>query len=96
MKETKFTPGPWKVAEGGTRIVAGQFTFFLGAKIGAYPEEWQADARLIAAAPRLYEALEKALPYLRSHMALTPDDGPGDRIALDFAEAALAEARGEE
>lgn len=52
------------------------------------------DACLAAAAPTLLEACEAALPYLADHIAMTLDAGPGDRIAYDKVEAAIALARG--
>lgn len=56
----KPTPGPWKVSDSKTRIIAGQFTIFLGASLGAFPEEWHANAYLIAASPDLFEACKWA------------------------------------
>lgn len=59
--------------------------------------EQRANARLIAAAPEMYEALKRALPYLRDHVAMTAGDdfsGFGDRLAFDAAEAAIAKAEG--
>ncbi len=53
-----------------------------------------ADAHLMAAAPALLAALKAALPYLANHIAMTLDEGPGDRIAYDKAEAAIALAEG--
>lgn len=40
---------------------------------------------------KLREAIKVAMPYLRDHIALTPCDGPGDRIALDRLEEALGD-----
>jgi hypothetical protein len=53
------------------------------------------DARLICAAPDLLEACIRALPYLRDHIGMTRYEGPGDRIALDLCEEAIAKATGE-
>jgi hypothetical protein len=41
----------------------------------------------------LLAACERALPYLRNHIGLTANDGPGDRIALDLCEEAIAKAK---
>jgi hypothetical protein len=54
------------------------------------PEENKFNARLIAAAPLLLAACKRALPYLADHVAMTPDQGPGDRLAHDEVEAAIA------
>jgi len=64
-------------------------------------EEARANAHLIAAAPEMLEALEKAIPWLRDHVAMTCSDMRGldgdvrDRVALDLAEAAIRKAKGE-
>lgn len=58
--------------------------------------EWRDDnKRKLDAFPDLLEACKRALPYLASHVALTLDDGPGDRLAHDCVEAAIAKAEGQ-
>jgi hypothetical protein len=93
MSAPKFTPGPWKFSIGGT----GDFPTW-GVHIGptllhlrpGFPMEvMDANARLIAAAPELYAALEGALDCLSSF------PGVGSEQARASAEAALAKARGE-
>ena len=62
MAESKFTPGPWRVEKSETykdtwRITAdGQRLASLGGDDGE-PEETQANAELMADAPRLLEVL---------------------------------------
>ena len=51
----------------------------------------EADARLIATAPTLLEALEAVLPDLEHYVA-THGPGPDKRLAI--ARAAMAKARG--
>src|SRR6478609_3492487 len=64
MKQEAWTPGPWEVW-GGNRIVkvvkndAGVSRFQIAEAPGRTPEEGQANARLIAAAPMMLEALKK-------------------------------------
>lgn len=41
-------------------------------------------SRLVDAAPGILSALVKAIPYLSDHVAMTRDEGPGDRVALDM------------
>lgn len=74
MSETKFTPGPWEVnpklytgQDGGKHgyfeIAANRGMFWiarvLGFSAGEDIEQFKANARLIAAAPDMYEALKK-------------------------------------
>jgi hypothetical protein len=59
MTNTQHTPGPWRIGDAG-------FTVFGPPKPGALPEtiapvKNRANARLIAAAPELLEALEALL-----------------------------------
>lgn len=89
---TKHTPGPWHCRPYGDSFVA---TCGNADKRVAYcyavfedrsKDEAEANARLIAAAPELLEALEKA------HACATlPDDGTCDGC---FVSAAIAKARG--
>lgn len=87
MSETKWTPGPWngrdiKVSDQDAAGISICFT---------YPprEEYRANARLIAAAPELYEALQVAELALRER---------GLRVLGEYKqiESALAKARGEQ
>lgn len=44
--------------------------------------------------PELLEACKQALPFVQDHVCRTLDEGPGDRIAFDMLEAAIAKAEG--
>lgn len=82
------TPGPWRV--NGQRIEYGPMVAgdgFAVAKIIRDPAEHKANARLIAAAPALLEALEGMLiPW-----ATPRQEGE----AMSKARAAIAQAKGE-
>lgn len=100
MAETKWTPGPWRACvwdpmerphvhkdiEGQTHCGPKHDLPFNAA-----------DAHLIASAPKMYDALEKALRYIKHHK-----NAPlGDRIvmrreALDSIQSAMGDARGEQ
>lgn len=87
MSETKFTPGPWTVHHRMRDCVTfeGKFgteNLFLENREGYYACQSEYDAHLIAAAPRMYAALD----------ALSKGEGlpPGETI-----ERILAAARGE-
>lgn len=94
MSEGKHTPGPWLVTkeydhnddvifavevEGGQRVCDLMTDF---------PED-EANARLIAAAPDMLEALEGLVSYL-DRTCLYEDSGAGARIV-----AAIRKAKGE-
>jgi hypothetical protein len=101
MTEPAFTPGPWKIyrASNGSMLGIGVdrpndedhaagVTDAYGGLWGSGGEK-EANARLIAAAPDLYEALE----YARTNMG---DPVPvSRRHVARKVDAALAKARGE-
>lgn len=63
MSETKFTPAPWAIHKRASLVViGGQYESSIascGGANGVKLEEQQANAVLIAAAPRMYAALAK-------------------------------------
>ena len=93
MDETKHTPGPWTAHDDdGT----GTLPCVLSEKVNAGGNFYVAqcnvfeDARLIAAAPELLEALEHLVP-------MTWNDGPLCEVYRESgkrAETAIAKARG--
>ena len=98
MSETKWTPGPWSVAgtctvyavsEDGVNIFDAQVQPGYAGDRRTPVNEITANAQLIAAAPELYEALEK----------MVEDDfksgAPDHYQRTASARAALAKARGE-
>ena len=100
MSDAKFTPGPWAVDNRASFCVNAERDGAAGGvcSTGGYYASWrdgeelmlenQANAHLIAAAPELYEALERMVAdYDIGEMTETP--------ILDVANAALAKARGE-
>lgn len=102
------TPGPWRVAGkasghityAGTDRDIGSVQI---ATVGAYRDKellpfnrdrWDADARLIAAAPDLYEALSPVLRGADEADYYCPDDVAGDHTVLvSFTIAELRAAR---
>lgn len=92
---TKFTPAPWKIADGDFIYALNDFKsnrFFFeiqaAGKGCAPPDEVVANANLIACAPEMYEMLEIALDCLGDEFALPRD-------IIDDIESILAKARGE-
>lgn len=101
----KYTPGPWMaashpssvsglpvVARPSGRSIASVTFFHLGEAFASHDAESNANARLIAAAPALLEALERCrrwMPILH---------GCDDTVDADkaFADAAIAAAKGEQ
>ena len=102
---SEHTPGPWrrfansiKSRKAGCVIVRlPALTDRVGDETPEQIERWDADARLIAAAPELLEALELALG---SHNRLLLSDPPKDAWVFNEVEAkaraAIAKAKGEE
>jgi hypothetical protein len=106
MSEPKWTPGPWEVVEptaidyraplvyGADRqsLVAGAES---GGPIRAVSaSEARANARLIAAAPELYQALSALLRHFERKFVGWPAT-VGEVDARNRTIAALAKARGE-
>ena len=73
----KHTPGPWKVTEGQRTLANVSATTKRGltksvAQVGGFfRDDREYNARLIAAAPELLEALQDAVEYLKNHL---PDE----------------------
>ena len=94
MMEGKHTPGPWFVTPDGFRVTDKPVWFDQdGSRHGETPNivifaETQANARLIAAAPELLEAL---VNLLRVHEG----EGGTKYHAGDIARAAIAKATGQ-
>ena len=95
---SKHTPGPWKVAKPSRSHANGNPMYGLvGPEIVADYEDWgftEANARLIAAAPDLLEALKEAnkeLEYLNDPKGFV--SMRQERI-MEKARAAIAKASG--
>ena len=100
--ETKHTPGPWtahpiELNHGLPYTPVAASTLIAKAYSTAFGDHEQSDAnaRLIAAAPELLEAL-KGLDeaYCRAGADLTRDERHEDRLRLIAARAAIAKATG--
>jgi hypothetical protein len=109
-----FTPGPWAHREGGSycgdtgryEILSDDDGWVVASTIGdvsdLYPQE-EANARLMAAAPELFEALDDILIHCLADIeAEEQRDEPNERALAvyrarrDRANVALAKARGEQ
>ena len=105
--KAKFTPGPWRTAcspgyiivDNGSKpstVIAHAWSIDIHV-----PDEWKANARLIAAAPKLYEALNKAkqLASIATDWNLTEVEIDGEMVSvydlLREFKAALALADGD-
>ncbi len=102
-KEAKFTPGPWRVSTGDGYNALDGIAFHgvwsgdtcvatTGLLNAGDDDQSVSDAHLIAAAPDMYEALEKLLDKYRSSVSYEKGH---DYDLSDMAESALAKARGE-
>ena len=99
---TKHTKGPWTATKHDQHWVRVNVTIKAGGNtwVAFMPdedkEERMANARLMAAAPDLLEALENAVSEL-DYLTVAPDSDyarPDDEI-IKAAEAAIAKAKGE-
>lgn len=93
------TPGPWSVGNEGRFLICT-----LSPKVCVYADEMvktdaEHDARLIAAAPELLDALDQITGVYESMRetlaAKYPDDGwSAETMSIDKARAAIAKATG--
>lgn len=87
------TPGPWRIGGTEKRVIFADNGDVV-ARIACYgeqsetPEAEKANARLIAAAPGLLEALK----VVTAHLASPPPGNQGWNAALNMAESAIAKA----
>jgi len=99
MAETHWTPGPWRAVgkQSGIVLSGGDYTHVC--VVGAWGDRelrpfngdrWAADARLIAAAPDLYEALVEIRQVV---VVACGDSAPYIKVALARLDAALAKAK---
>ena len=95
--ETKHTPGPWRVQATGHSFVveAHTHTEVISVDANGNPCRWseynEANARLIAAAPELLEALQALLGWEEAEIKHFEATGPDDWI-MEIARAAIAKA----
>lgn len=105
MRDTTFTPGPWKMRDHHVIEIEAPLTLDHPdangqdiARVWATPNRY-ANAQLIAAAPSLLEALERAEDTLDMLAdVIDGTDSPGSATARnvrDQARAAISLARGE-
>jgi hypothetical protein len=104
--ETKFTPGPWVAVIGKCGDHAGYVHSEKRVDGGGYPivadipertrhGTHEANARLIAAAPELFEALNLYVEYTKLGIQ-SGDSGSIELELMKTAQAALAKATGEQ
>ena len=105
MADTKFTKGPWHYQENAdvyTHIVRDATNWFIASTPQSSSLICEANARLIAAAPELYEAVRKA-----KQLASIATDWNLDKVEIDGTmvdtytlheqfKAALVKAEGED
>lgn len=93
MADLKHTPGPWKVDEDDDVVSAtGLWVAFA---YGDSEEEAKHNARLIAAAPDLLEALRALLSAAERMVDKAPVMGRTEAEAMDRARLAIDRATGE-
>lgn len=111
MNKSKHTPGPWAVHReektGNVPYVVAPDLLTMIADVNTVerhilhaPEDAEANARLIAVAPELLEALEQAAAayelLIVSTLGFTPEERSAMEKDLALFEAAIHKARGEQ
>ena len=98
MADIQHTPGPWTIGRGRRWITSGDVDIARIHDVSKIGEaEAVANARLIASAPELLEALEATAEYIRGHGRLDYiyEVFSSEDLALLFtAEQAIAKAKG--
>ena len=90
------TPGPWDCDNAwavGKRAPNGSLDLIANLSYSCFQNAKEADARLIAAAPAMYEALGELVAYLRNHVA---DEVLDNWAPVLKAAYALAQADGKQ
>lgn len=101
----QHTPGPWAIESGGMNRYVVEYKTGNVVSVLGYPSqrsipEEKANARLIAAAPELLEALRQCVPGLEFALKRIRWEWPEtwadaqENIALEIARAAIAKAEG--
>lgn len=96
MAEAKHTPGPWMVSEHGSDEIyfsEGYTEIGDGVGLRVYTSAVEADARLIAAAPELLEALRDVEAALLAIPCTDPSCSCTRRL-LPKVQASIAKAEG--
>lgn len=103
MNGENYTPGPWRVPDHETHVLAEDGGVCKFESIHGFYDNYQANAHLIAAAPDMYEALRDAAESLRfaadelKAQASIPDADERDlRESRNKVFNALKKARGED
>ncbi len=69
MSTPKHTPGPWHVGlKPGPMVYGPQGEQIVGLNVMLDRDEVLANAKFIAAAPAMYEALKELVTYLQDHV----------------------------
>jgi hypothetical protein len=93
---SKFTPGPWLVGDYDKLTILTANRALRIASADFQTRQCVANAKLIAAAPDLLEALAKATEFLDANYsnADMPDILPACRSALENAKSPVSDIRG--
>jgi hypothetical protein len=90
--KTEHTPGPWKVSNDFSGVLIEVENGNTVAKVNALKDEYEANARLIAAAPKLLSTLNSLMMSMSAHPDCTEGSEFDDFVSL--AKQAIQEATG--
>ena len=88
---TQHTPGPWRIGiQNYHAIITGPHGLPVARTQACHDENWEANARLIAAAPELLEALELAAKLVSTARRHFPKSiKHSDRFELELVSAQI-------
>ena len=92
------TPGPWSVHSNptsnyGVEVVAPSAIKAKRVVCRVGGPDREANARVLAVAPKMLNALERALPYLKAAILPNLDDDLNEHEVVQLVEVTIAEAR---
>lgn len=98
MSEAKFTKAPWKIQDDGYGLIGVLFRKGYGVLVGHKDNESISNAHLIAAAPEMYEEIERDIGWLgmmKAKFVLGSYEYKSICLRIESKQKLLAKARGE-
>ena len=92
MSKQNYTPGPWAFDSAHDQVIV-ESGFGNVAIAETYGEDWEANARLIAAAPEMLEALQLVVERLSTYVhKMNVKNNFHEKVAMEAARTAIMKA----